>query len=195
MPTLSEAAPTWVGSSDELRSAGGKGCKLTNQPGGATAAAAAAATYAYFSCTVQQHQKQQWWELHFHEYRCHTGVTGVTEGQLVMMGMNLVSLIFGPETFTTSFGDVAPSLFLKTAPQYLLSLPIQAFLAFPFYLLLIGMLFADVVNGSRLAAKPAKAVSQLLGCLVHVLMHIPLYSSSKHMGIIQQQQEQQQQQS
>ncbi|OEH75505.1 macrophage erythroblast attacher [Cyclospora cayetanensis] len=53
-----------------------------------------------------------WWELHFHEYRCHTGVTGVTEGQLVMMGMNIVALVFGPEIFTTSLADVVPTSFL-----------------------------------------------------------------------------------
>ncbi|KAL8273091.1 hypothetical protein Esti_003012 [Eimeria stiedai] len=119
-----------------------------------------------------------WWELHFHEYRCHTGVTGVTEGQLVMMGMNLVGLVFGSEIFTTSLSDVIPPSLLGALPRYLLSLPIQAFLAFPFYLLLIGMLTADVVNGCRQAERPGKAASQLLGCLLHVLMQIPLYCST-----------------
>lgn len=119
-----------------------------------------------------------WWELHFHEYRCYTGVTGVTEGQLVMMGMNLVSLVFGPEIFTTSLGDVVPASFLETLPPYLLSLPIQAFLAYPFYLLLIEMLTADVVSGCKKAEKSKKAVCQLLGCLFHVLMQIPLFWSS-----------------
>lgn len=119
-----------------------------------------------------------WWELHFHEYRCHTGVTGVTEGQLVMMGMNLVGLLFGSEIFTTSLSDIIPKAFMGMMPRWLLSLPVQAFLAFPFYLLLIGMLTADVINGCRLAGNPKKAASQLLGCLLHVLMQIPLYCST-----------------
>ncbi|XP_026192112.1 uncharacterized protein LOC113147075 [Cyclospora cayetanensis] len=102
-----------------------------------------------------------WWELHFHEYRCHTGVTGVTEGQLVMMGMNIVALVFGPEIFTTSLADVVPTSFLGTLSGYLLTLPIQAFLAFPFYLLLIGMLGADVINGCRHAKRPRKAASMM----------------------------------
>ncbi|KAL8426401.1 hypothetical protein Efla_006233 [Eimeria flavescens] len=119
-----------------------------------------------------------WWELHFHEYRCHTGVTGVTEGQLVMMGMNLVGLFFGSEIFTTSLGDVLLPSLQGMFPRYLLSLPIQAFLAFPFYVLLIGMLKTDVVNGCRKAENPKKAASQLLGCLLHVLMQIPLYCST-----------------
>ncbi|CDJ69432.1 aminoalcoholphosphotransferase, putative [Eimeria necatrix] len=100
-----------------------------------------------------------WWELHFHEYRCHTGITGVTEGQFVMMGMNIISLVFGPQIFTTSLADVAPVSFARAAPPCLLTLPLQAFLAFPFYLLLVGMLTSDVLNGCRLAARPAKAIS------------------------------------
>ncbi|KAL8455393.1 hypothetical protein Emag_000777 [Eimeria magna] len=95
-----------------------------------------------------------------------------------MMGMNLVGLVFGSEIFTTSLSDVVPPSLLGTLPRYLLSLPIQAFLAYPFYLLLIGMLTADVINGCRQAETPGKAASQLLGCLLHVLMQIPLYCST-----------------
>ncbi|KAL8450548.1 hypothetical protein Emed_002420 [Eimeria media] len=114
-------------------------------------------TYVHPSASAAAAAAAFWWELHFHEYRCHTGVTGVTEGQLVMMGMNLVGLVFGSEIFTTSLSDVVPPSLLGTLPRYLLSLPIQAFLAYPFYLLLIGMLTADVINGCRQAERPGKA--------------------------------------
>lgn len=59
-------------------------------------------------------------------------------------------------------------------PRCLLSLPIQAFLAFPFYLLLIGMLASDVINGCRQAENPRKAVCTCIAthtCIVHACIY------------------------
>ncbi|PHJ20293.1 cdp-alcohol phosphatidyltransferase superfamily protein [Cystoisospora suis] len=50
-----------------------------------------------------------WWELHFHVFYAATGIVGVTEAQLLVMGMAVMSGIFGPSIWRMNLLQFLPS--------------------------------------------------------------------------------------
>ncbi|KYK62918.1 CDP-alcohol phosphatidyltransferase superfamily protein [Toxoplasma gondii TgCatPRC2] len=138
--------------------------------------------FSYVLLAILQMQMfiYSWWEIHFHVYRCHTGVTGVTEGQLVTMGVNLLGAIFGPDIFLLTFGQCLALTYSPAAaffPDCLLNTPMQYIISFPFYLLLTYMLVSDIFNGCRLVNDKALAIPQLIGCFSHVLFQFAFFCS------------------
>ncbi|PFH33487.1 CDP-alcohol phosphatidyltransferase superfamily protein [Besnoitia besnoiti] len=138
--------------------------------------------FSYLLLAILQMQMfiYSWWEIHFHVYRCHTGVTGVTEGQLVTMGVSLLGAIFGSDIFLLTFGQCLETAFGKATafvPSVLLDTPMQYIISTPFYLLLIYMLLSDVFNGCRLVHNKKQAIPQLVGCFSHVLFQFAFFCS------------------
>ncbi|PHJ17197.1 cdp-alcohol phosphatidyltransferase superfamily protein [Cystoisospora suis] len=138
--------------------------------------------YSYLLLAILQMQMfiYSWWDLHFHVYRCHTGVTGVTEGQLVTMGLNLIAAIFGPDTFLLTFSQSFPaslSHLLSFFPKWMMNLRMQYVISSPFYMLLTYMLLSDIINGCRLVSDRKTAIPQLVGCFSHVLFQFAFFCS------------------
>eukprot|EP00922_Rhytidocystis_sp_ex-Travisia-forbesii_P025865 GHVS01037944.1.p1 GENE.GHVS01037944.1~~GHVS01037944.1.p1 ORF type:complete len:583 (+),score=72.76 GHVS01037944.1:539-2287(+) len=134
------------------------------------------ATFTLLGLLQMQMFIYTWWELHFHVYRCSTGATGVTEGQFIMMGVNIAAGVFGPSVYLMTVDDVVPHCTTEIVRALGLSgLRFQAIVATPFYLLLMYMVLEDLYKGCRTA--PEKSCIQLVGCVAHIIVQYFFYAS------------------
>eukprot|EP00923_Selenidium_pygospionis_P032821 GHVN01057767.1.p1 GENE.GHVN01057767.1~~GHVN01057767.1.p1 ORF type:complete len:324 (+),score=14.64 GHVN01057767.1:83-1054(+) len=132
-----------------------------------------------------------WWELHLGYFKCNTGglagfATGVTEGQVVVMGLCLAAGLLGPEVFRVNAIDVLPSfvgdlLVLLHCADTKLSLCIWT----PFFFNIFKMILSDVIEclHSMPSENRGMATVQLLSVLVHVSIQYVFFSfdwSEKH---------------
>lgn len=133
------------------------------------------ATFALLGLLQMQMFIYTWWELHFHVYRCSTGATGVTEGQIIMIGLNLAAGIFGPSVYMMTIDDFLPYHHGFLRGFGLLGIRIQTLVAIPGMLRLMLMLLVDLVRGCQTA--PERAYIQLIGCVGHIVIQFFFYAS------------------
>ncbi|PFH37874.1 CDP-alcohol phosphatidyltransferase superfamily protein [Besnoitia besnoiti] len=114
-----------------------------------------------------------WWELHFHVFYAATGFIGVTEAQMGVMAMALISGVCGPYVWRYSLLKLLPSSSLKDALTYISSafhVDLTGLLVVQAILIACNLpsLLYCVVAGVARAPKRRLAVCQFLGFVCYM---------------------------